>query len=137
MLAHEVTHTLTWRWFYQHGHAPPLLLEGMATAVEGDRSYAAAARRGGRAATAACRCSRAFAKPDLWTGVRMARVTLAYLEGGALVKYVLAGWGQAALRRFCIDIADSSLTGAAIKQVGAPRPAASRGDASTRAGRPT
>ena len=47
----------------------------------------------------------------------MARVTLAYLEGGALVKYILAGWGKAAVKRFCVDVADSSLTRAAIKQV--------------------
>ena len=47
----------------------------------------------------------------------MSRVTLAYLEGGALVKYVLAGWGQAALRRFCVDVAESTLTGPAVRQV--------------------
>jgi hypothetical protein len=116
MLAHEVTHTLTWRWFYNTQHAPPLLLEGMATAVEGARSYLPL-----RAEVAAGNRSMplltTLAQPDLWTGVRMSRVTLAYLEGGALVKYILADWGQAAVRRVCIDIADSSLTGAAIKQV--------------------
>ena len=95
MLAHEVTHTLTWRWFYYTAHAPPLLLEGMATAVEGDRSYAAAARRGGRGQQEHA-ADVAFARPDLWTGVAMARVTLAYLEGGAMVKYILAEWGKAA-----------------------------------------
>jgi hypothetical protein len=116
MLAHEVTHTLTWRWFYATQHAPPLLLEGLATAVEGARSYSPL-----RAEVAAGNKSMpllaTFAKPDLWNGVRMARVTLAYLEGGALVKYLLADWGQATVKRFCVNIADSSLTGAAIKQV--------------------
>ena len=116
MLAHEVTHTLTWRWFYGTAHAPPLLLEGMATAVEGARSYlplrveVAAGNRSMPLITA-------FARPDLWTGVAMARVTLAYLEGGALVKYILADWGKAAVRRFCVDVANSTLTGPAIKQV--------------------
>ena len=116
MLAHEVTHTLTWRWFYHTAHAPPLLLEGMATAVEGDRSYAPL-----RAELAAGNRSMpllaTFARSDLWAGGSMSRVTLAYLEGGALVKYVLAGWGQAALRRFSVDVAQSSLTGPAVKQV--------------------
>jgi hypothetical protein len=116
MLAHEVTHTLTWRWFYDTAHAPPLLLEGMATAVEGDRSYlplrveVAAGNRSMPLLTS-------FARSDLWTGVAMARVTLAYLEGGALVKYILADWGKATVKRFCVDVADSSLTGPAIKQV--------------------
>ena len=115
MLAHEVTHTLTWRWFYNSPHAPPLLLEGMATAVEGDRSYwplraeVAAGNRSMPLLTT-------FARPDLWTGVRMARVTLAYLEGAALVKYILAHWGEAALKRFSVDIAGGTLAGPAVKQ---------------------
>ena len=115
MLAHEVTHTLTWRWFFNSPHAPPLLLEGMATAVEGDRSYwplhvevAAGNRTMPLLAT--------FARPDLWTGVRMARVTLAYLEGGALVKYILAHWGEATLKRFSVDVAGGTLAPPAIKQ---------------------
>jgi hypothetical protein len=115
MLAHEVTHTLTWRWFYGSPHAPPLLLEGMATAVEGDRSYwplrveVAAGNRSMPLLTT-------FARPDLWTGVRMARVTLAYLEGGALVDYILAHWGEATLKRFSVDIAGGTLAGPAVKQ---------------------
>ena len=116
MLAHEVTHTLTWRWFYGTRHAPPLLLEGMATAVEGARSYLPL-----RAEVAAGNRSMpllsAFARPDLWAGVRMARVTLAYLEGGALIKYILADWGRATVKRFCVDVADSSLRGPAVKAV--------------------
>ncbi len=116
MLAHEVTHTLTWRWFYATAHAPPLLLEGMATAVEGARSYLPL-RVEVAAGNRSMPLIMSFARPDLWTGVAMARVTLAYLEGGALVKYILADWGQAAVKRFCVDIADSSLTRAAIRQV--------------------
>ncbi len=116
MLAHEVTHTLTWRWFYHTAHAPPLLLEGLATAVEADRSFAplrAEVARGNRGMPLIS----ALAKRDLWNGVDMTRVTLAYLEGAALVKYVLAGWGQAELKRFCVDIAQTSLKPAAIKLV--------------------
>jgi hypothetical protein len=116
MLAHEVTHTLTWRWFYYTAHAPPLLLEGLATAVEGDRSYLPL-RAEVVAGNRSMPLLSTFARPDLWTGVAMARVTLAYLEGGAMVKYILAEWGKAALKRFCVDVADSSLAGPAVKAV--------------------
>ena len=116
MLAHEVTHTLTWRWFYHTPHAPPLLLEGMATAVEASRSYRplrAEVSGGNRSLP----LLGALAKRDLWNGASMTRVTLAYLEGAALVKYVLAGWGRAELRRLCVDISRTSLAPAAVKRV--------------------
>ena len=69
--------------------------------------------------------------------MRMARVTLAYLEGGALVKYVLARWGQATLKRFCVDVADGSLQRPGGQAGGARATSACPGAASTRAGRPT
>jgi hypothetical protein len=116
MLAHEVTHTLTWRWFYHTAHAPPLLLEGMATAVEGDRSYQPLRVEVAHGNHSMPLLS-TFARTDLWAGARLPRVTLAYLEGGALVRYVLLGWGQAELRHFSVDIAQSALTPPAVKQV--------------------
>jgi hypothetical protein len=116
MLAHEVTHTLTWRWFYHTAHQPPLLLEGMATDVEDSRSYAplrADVARGDRTLPLLS----LFASSDLWSGERMARVNLAYLAGGALVKYLIARWGLASMRRFSVDVADTSLCPTAVKRV--------------------
>jgi len=116
MLAHEVTHTLTWRWFYHTAHQPPLLLEGLATDVEGSRSYAPLrvdVAGGGRTLP----LLKLFAADDLWSDNRMAKVDLAYLEGGALVKYLIARWGLVAMRRFSVDVADTSLEPAAIRAV--------------------
>ena len=116
MLAHEITHTLTWRWFYHTRHQPPLLLEGMATDVEDWSSYAPL-----RAEVARGRLRlpllKLFASMDLWSSDRMATVELAYLEGGALVKYLIARWGVATMHRFAVDVADTSLKPAAIGRV--------------------
>ena len=116
MLAHEVTHTLTWRWFYHTAHQPPLLLEGMATDVEDSRSYAPLrvdVAHGDRTLP----LLKLFASSDLWSNNRMTTVNLAYLEGGALVKYVIARWGLVTMRRFSVDVADTSLAPAAVEGV--------------------
>ncbi len=116
MLAHEVTHTLTWRWFYHTAHQPPLLLEGMATDVEGSRTYGPLQVEVARGDHTLPLLS-LFASSDLWSSNRMARVDLAYLEGGALVKYLIARWGLATMRRFSVDVANTSLRPAAVQGV--------------------
>ena len=114
MLAHEVTHALTLRWFFGARHQPALLLEGMATAVEASRSFSPL-----RAEVAAGDRSMplldSFMTGDLWSGVRVKRTELSYLQGAAFVQFVLRGWGRAAFRRLSADIANGSLTGGAIK----------------------
>jgi hypothetical protein len=114
MLAHEVTHGLTRRWFFHTAQAPPLLLEGLATAVENDRSYQplkneiAAGNRG-------MPLLESLASGDLWSDPSMSRVQLGYLEGGSLVKYILAMWGKQALHRVSVDIAQTDLSDGAVK----------------------
>ncbi len=116
MLAHEVTHTLTLRWFFHTAHAPPLLLEGMATAVEASRSYLPLQREVAAGNTSMPLLG-AFATNDLWSGAKPKRIELGYLEGGSFVKYILSRWGKTAVRRVSVDIADSDLSDAAIKRV--------------------
>ena len=114
MLAHEVTHALTLRWFFTTRHQPTFLLEGMATAVENSRSFAplrAEVTAGDRSMPLA----RSFMSGDLWSGMRIKRTELAYLQGAAFVQYVLHGWGRKAFRRLAVDIADSDLLGDAVK----------------------
>ena len=115
MLAHELTHAFTMPWFDKTVHAPPLLEEGLAVAVEGGRSYAPLRRElaGGNKSMPLLQ---AFAVGDLWMGSSPARVRLAYLESGAVVGYILQRWGPAPLRRFVLQVADSSLSSHDVKE---------------------
>ncbi len=116
MLAHEVAHTVTWRWFFHTQHSPALLEEGLGMAVEQGRAYAPL-----KAKLAAGDFSgpllRTFAMPNFWDGAHQSKITLEYLEAGSVVGYVLSGWGKATLHRFAVDVADSTLEPAAVKSV--------------------
>ena len=72
-------------------HAPTLLAEGLATAVEGGRTLPAAARRP-RLRRSTFPLERRSAPRVSGRATSIAKVRLAYLEGASLVLYVLDRW---------------------------------------------
>lgn len=116
MLSHEMTHGYTMRWFAKAAHQPAFLEEGLAVAVEGGRSYAplrAELASGNKTVP----LLPAFGYGDMWKGMSTARVHVAYLEAGSVVKYILGRWGAAKLRDWAVRVADTDLTDGAIMRV--------------------
>lgn len=109
MLSHELTHAYTMGWFDKTERTPMLLVEGLAVTVEGGRSYQPL-RDELAAGNTTLPLWVAFSLGSLWSGKSTADVHLAYLEGGAVIQYVLDRWGRGKIRPFVTAVAETDLT---------------------------
>jgi hypothetical protein len=109
MLAHELTHAYTLRWFLGTKNAPVFLEEGLGMAVEQGRSWAPLKQEVASGGSL-WPLPDVIAIKDLWKGNSTDQVRLGYLEAGSVILYVAHRWGLDKVKPFVIAVADSDLT---------------------------
>jgi hypothetical protein len=108
VLAHELAHAYTMRWF--GGADPPsLLVEGIAEAAEGS-PVTPALRREVATGDQLWPLPGSFGVDDVWDGSGAESVSLGYELGGSLVEYVVGHWGPSRLRPFVQEVAAAEPT---------------------------
>jgi hypothetical protein len=112
MLRHEIAHAFTLRWFDGLAHSPPFLKEGLAVAVEGDRSYAPL--RQALTLDEPISLLLAMQVGNIWATRTTDEVRLAYAEAGSTIRYVLSKWGFSRMYRWVRAVASSDMSDAAI-----------------------
>lgn len=112
MLRHELVHAFTLSWFDGLAHSPPFLKEGLAVAVESNRSYVPL--RQAIVLNEPISLLREMQVGDIWASRTTDVVRLAYAEAGSTIRYVLQRWGFSHMHRWVRSVADSDMTDAAI-----------------------
>jgi len=115
VLAHELAHAYTLRWFAGDKRPPSLLVEGIAQAAEGlpDLSLL---RQEVATGDQLWPLPESFASADVWEGADTEGVSLGYEIGGSLVDYVISRWGAGRLRPFVQAVAAAEPTEAGMDE---------------------
>jgi hypothetical protein len=113
MLAHELTHAYTAKWFFGTKHAPTFLLEGLGMAVEQGRDWTPL-KEEVATGNQLWPLPDVIGTEDLWKGNSTEQVRLGYLEAGSVMLYVAHRWGLDKVKPFVIAVADSDLTAAGV-----------------------
>ena len=122
---HELAHVYA-DDFGDGRHFVGLLVEGLAVAVEGGYDFSAL-RAEVASGNRVLPLKKALRHGSVWKGLSDRQIDLAYLEGGALVRYLRKRWGMMGAWAFADAVAASDMTPADIEEATGRSSSESRG----------